>query len=119
MLGCFINLGFDYDDVWHFIVCTIATAVILSIVDAIIFKLAFNITGRAKQLLMLHVEESKNVHWFFRALFILVIYIFSLNPVCKIVITPVVNISYDIVEEKYKNAESNIIKKLDNIIMRN
>ncbi len=109
VLSLKINLEFYYDDVWHLIVGTIVTTVILKIIDIIIFKLAFNLAGDIKRSFALDGSETKTAHWFFRALFVCMVYIFSLTPACKIIITPIVNCAYNYAEEKYRMAETNII----------
>ena len=108
-----INLEFYYDDIWHLIIGTIVTTIILKFIDTIIFKCAFSLAGAIKHSMALDSGETKTVHWFLRALFVFMVYIFSLTPACKIIITPIVNCTYNYVEEKYKMAETNIISVFD------
>lgn len=108
-LSLIVNLRFDYDDGLHLIVGTIVTTIILNIIDILVFKLAFDIAGSIKHNFYLDGGETKTVHWFFRALFVLIVYLFSLTPVCKVVVTPVVNKAYDYAEAKYKKCETDIV----------
>lgn len=88
------NLGFEYTNGFELLWGSFVVVAVTWIIDTIIFKLAYDWTGFLSELLEYNVDDRKTTHWKFRALFSIPVLIFSLTPLCSVVMTPLVHSTY-------------------------
>lgn len=88
------DFGFKYTNGFELLWGSIVVALITMIIDQMLFMIAFDWTGFLSKLLMFTSYDRKNAHWAFRACLSILVLIFSLTPLCSILITLLVHSSY-------------------------
>lgn len=94
VLSGVINWQFDYENGFEFLVGTIVVALISNIIDYIVFRRAWKLTGNLKRYGMIDSSEMSSTHWKLRVFFISVFVIISISPLGKIIITPITHQCY-------------------------
>lgn len=110
------SFGFEYSDYVELICGSIAAALISGLIANIVFKISYNLTGFFSALLDFNSDERRSAHWFFRLLFSIPVLIFTLMPLCSMVITPIAHITSVFVKNYGLNLKDQIIDTLTNSV---
>lgn len=106
------EFGFDYSTgieyAWGFLICSIVS----TIIDAIIFKIAYSCTGFSSSLLDYTASESRKFHWKIRAIFATIIFLIALHPLSRTIMTRLVHITFIFVPKYYQNILNQITDAL-------
>lgn len=97
------SFGFEYTNGFELLWGSCITAAITLIIDKIIFKFAYDWTKFFSNLCEYNTDDRKTTHWKFRVFFSIPVLIFSLTPLCSIVMTPLVHSSFVYVSGLYQN----------------
>ena len=89
------NLGFDYNSGFELLWGSIIATLILKIIGDIIFRISYKMTGDISKTFKHNKENRRSLHWKFRLILSLLVLIFSLTPLCSLIISPLVHNSYE------------------------
>lgn len=99
IINYYTDLCFEYSDGFELLWGSIVAAFITWVIDIIIFRIAYDWTGVLSKLCDYGVDERKTTHWKCRVFFSILILIFSLTPLCSMIMTPIVHSSFIWVSE--------------------
>lgn len=108
------EFGFDYSSgieyAWGFLICSI----VLTIIDAITFRIAYSCTGFLSLLLDYTASERRIFHWKIRAIFAVIIFLISLHPVSRTIMTRLVHVTFIFASEQCNSWVTQFSDKLLN-----
>ena len=107
------DFGFSYSDEFELLWGSLIVALILQVVDSIIFRLAYDCTGFLSKLCNYNFDDRKIAHWKFRMFFSIPVLIFSLTPFCSMLMTPIVHGSFLCVLKYYND----IMKQIESAFL--
>ncbi len=110
------DLGFEYGNGFELLWGSIVTALISGIIGNLIFRLSYDWTGFLSALLQHSRAERRSVHWLFRLIFSIPVLIFSLSPLCPLLMTPLVHHSFVYVSGCYNRILNQLIEEFSMIL---
>lgn len=114
LISYLTDLGFSYTNGFEFLWGSIVCALISGIIGNIIFRLSYDITGILSSICSYNYDERKTTHWKFRLIFSLPVFLFSVTPLCPMVMTPIVHITFIFVSEQCNSWVTQFSDKLLN-----
>lgn len=95
LLSFYINFNFEYSNGFELLVGTLITAIVLCVIDALIYRCAFNLTGTIRAIIDSDKNEMRLIHWFIRSLLFLIVFMISLTPLPSYFLSPIIHSAYN------------------------
>lgn len=112
VLSGIMNWKFDYENGYELLVGTIVVALISNIINYIVFRRAWKLTGDLKRYGMIDSSEMSSTHWKLRSMFILFFVILSISPLGKIIVSPLTHQCYLYVYDKWMDFYQSLMNAL-------
>lgn len=118
-LSGIMNWQFNYENEYELLIGTIVVALISDIIDFIVFRRAWKLTGNLKRYGMIDKSQMSSVHWMLRSIFILFFVILSISPLGKIIVSPLTHQCYLYVYDKCMHFYQSLMNALAGIFPNN
>lgn len=110
LIMTFIELPFDYTNIFELLCGYIITSIILSILNYVFYKIAYNCVGWYAILTDANSEEKSCLHWFIRFFFAVLLYVLTYIPFISQLLTHIIHYTYQIIANKYNEFMEQIIE---------
>lgn len=108
------DYGFDYNNAFELMWGSALVALISSIIENIIFKISYKLTGSTSILLSHNKEERRVTHWIFRTILASLVLLISITPLCSKILTPLVHSTYEILSSYFHKLLNEISESIIN-----
>lgn len=113
-----ITLPFCWENGFEYLWGCILTSFIMKIVEKIIFKLSYSFTGNIGIIIDAPSDEMRRIHWKIRLILTALLFIITLIPISKILITYIVHFTYQQLTKLFSSFITDISNNLINAFLK-